>query len=595
MSNISDSSYHNFLTGEVVDATGSPTGADLNPLFKIFQTAINDNYSRILNINAGNVNIPTLRTDVDGLMTVNANRMWDDAIIDIGSRLTGETTDDGRMDRAIAAALAMPSFATIRLRANESLTFTKMIVINAARYGIIGHMTFFRFLGLTDDRAVWIYADNDGAAPPPTGTDPDYTSAYKSNNTALAGVIIVGADSKDFPNTHKGLVLGHDVQRYNAFFEVSEVSIQGFGQNGNIVFMNNLWKVQLDKIMSRWGINIIPAGIQNFGEGLNFTRSMFEASSLDGLMPGWKIGGGTVNFQYCSFDNCNVEVSGDAVSWFNQCHFERPGSAIATSYRLSIISKDSAAILDNCIIVPPGSDVVDFKDPFFYVDDTNTNNGLVLTNCKFFTSAKFKPYWNAKKQVLVGGKGRVQVNNFLSWFNAGTNPNAYVISEYLNVMHNGDAEAANNSGWVVSGGGTFSAFTTPPAYTTPPVSGDPKFGKTFGSVCFSATAPTGTTVSAYQEFEVRPGQQVLATYWRKTVITGTGTFTRELKFYAKSGIELLSTTSSVIGASADWDVSYSNMYAVAPTGAVFVRLIFTSVGVGGTTTGYVDDIIMNIL
>ena len=47
MSNIADSDYHKFLTGEVVDADGSATGADLNPLFKIFQAANNDNFQRI--------------------------------------------------------------------------------------------------------------------------------------------------------------------------------------------------------------------------------------------------------------------------------------------------------------------------------------------------------------------------------------------------------------------------------------------------------------------------------------------------------------------------------------------------------------------
>jgi len=47
VSRIADSDYHKFLTGEVVDADSSPTGADLNPLFKVFQAANNDNFDRI--------------------------------------------------------------------------------------------------------------------------------------------------------------------------------------------------------------------------------------------------------------------------------------------------------------------------------------------------------------------------------------------------------------------------------------------------------------------------------------------------------------------------------------------------------------------
>jgi hypothetical protein len=63
MSHIGDTSYHKFLTGETVDAQGSPTGADLNPLFKIFQTAINDNFARIIGLNSSNISAP----DIAGL------------------------------------------------------------------------------------------------------------------------------------------------------------------------------------------------------------------------------------------------------------------------------------------------------------------------------------------------------------------------------------------------------------------------------------------------------------------------------------------------------------------------------------------------
>lgn len=65
MSSIGDASYHKFLTGETVDANGSPTGADLNPLLKVFQTAINDNYARIVGLNSDNVNATPI-TGLDG-------------------------------------------------------------------------------------------------------------------------------------------------------------------------------------------------------------------------------------------------------------------------------------------------------------------------------------------------------------------------------------------------------------------------------------------------------------------------------------------------------------------------------------------------
>lgn len=541
---------------------------------------------------------------------------WQESIVDMGDRLPGETTDDGRMARAIAKCLAFPSFATIRLRANEQLFFKKTINIDASKFGIVGHMTILNFTGLTDPVAINIYATVY------TETDPaklaagynasndatdDYTRAYKGHETALANVIVIGSFSNavwdTLPQNYKtGIVMGDDgntaspyPNTANAFFEVSQVTIQGFGNGGNILFKSNAWRISLDRILSRWGKNIIPVGLANFGENLHFTRCMFEGSSGKlGADFGWEIGSGSTNFQYCSFDNCNILINGDSTNWFNQCHFERPGSSVSTSYRLSITHKEASAILDNCIIVPPGSSVTDFRDPFFFVDDTNVNGGLVFNNCKFFTTSNFKSYWNAKKQVLVGGKGRVMINNFLSWFNPGSQPQAYVISEYLNAFHTGDIETGNTTGWIVTGTGTLTAVA-PPAFTVPPSAGEAKFGKTFGNFCLSLASPTGVTTTAYQEFNIKPGQQFLATYWRKVDRVGTGTFTREVRFYSKTGVQLLATTPSVISATSDWDISYGNMFAVAPIGSATVRIMFTAVGVGGTTTGYIDDIIVNII
>lgn len=55
MSKISDNSFHRFVTGEIVDGDNSPTGADLNKVFKIFQVANNDTYDKLAGLNSANL------------------------------------------------------------------------------------------------------------------------------------------------------------------------------------------------------------------------------------------------------------------------------------------------------------------------------------------------------------------------------------------------------------------------------------------------------------------------------------------------------------------------------------------------------------
>lgn len=509
---------------------------------------------------------------------------WTEGIVTVEPfRLAPEVTDDGRLARAIEEALKFPSFAEIRVPANDALRLSKGFDVITNRYAIVGSASCLDFSGMPD------LAGNVGVH---FYSDAEYKNLYKNVQDSMVGCFVVGAWSQSALPKHKtGILIGHDTYHWNANFNLRKVGIQGFGTGGNLRFTHNAWRIGLEDINSRWGAFDVPAGLSNFGENMHISDSAFYDFPSDCAMC---IGSGSFSFRNTSLDNCPLIVNGDARVFMDSWHNERPNSKVSSGNRIRIEHKDGAVSIKHADIVPPGSGVIDFKDPFFYVTPENTQNGLIIDTVKLFTVPNFKPYWNNGDQELVGGGGRNHIEKILTWDNG----NNFVISKYSNRIANANAELGKTASWdASSGSGTFTVVPAPAFDVEPADATDPKYAKFlkgFGKYSFRLFADAGQAKEVFQNFSVEPGDRVMAQLWRKVEITGTGVFSRKIRFFSWNGTLLYETCYKEVLCTSDWHISYKDFWAIAPQGASYAQLILRAAATTGTTTAYVDDVILNV-
>lgn len=320
MARISDSSFHTFQTGELVDANASPTGANLNVLFKLFQAAINDNYTRVTGLDSTVQGI--LTTGVGGGSGGGTTTVVSGMGINVKSI---GAKGDGTTDDTVAIQLAINTIVSAQK--------PDVIYFPPGVYKISGTLTIdVSYVSITAYGAtIDASAITSGSAIHMTGS---VNQPYLQSTTVFEGFKLTG-------NGKTGTVIG--IQCHTAggggegtsHFTMRGLNISHFGIGMD--YKDHSYAI------NHYGIDVYYCGIcinqgypiNDGAEKMNFQGCMFYNSDL-----AVKILGSETSFTFhsCSFDyNTQQFYISAARIFLTNCHVEAAdytGAGTATAFYL---------------------------------------------------------------------------------------------------------------------------------------------------------------------------------------------------------------------------------------------------------------------
>lgn len=477
-----------------------------------------------------------------------------------GAAADGVTDDYQAVSRCLAAAHAWQKPVMFRQAAYKLNTLLPPIDVSKTR--LVGESTILDFSGLpgagTDSYAIQLYSSA------------DYANRAKNRKPALQGLIIAGSFSSGSVKSHTGVAVGHASYANNAVFELQDVTLQGFQYN--LRFLQNAYQVALYDCYLKWGGVYAATGLTNMGEKMLFANCFFaDAGSGNKLL----LGTGGYTFLSCSLDNYPLEINGDVMAVLQNCHLENPGSTATSGYWIHLNSSNGYVLLDGCFLIfnNPGST---YTNALFKVHDGNTARGFHIRNLFINTLWSFySPETTSGHRLLVEGLGRVTLENLNMWMSGGS---YYAIALYPNRLSNHDLELGNLTGWTTSGTGTAAASST---------------DKKNGTYSAKLDAASGQNLSLYQEFPVSPGQYLTFTFWQRRTSMPSGQFNYQIYFYNARGDQIGSDAYTQATTTTSGWVTGSGGCLV-PKGTAKARLTFYVSSSSGTTTVYVDDVIVSV-
>jgi hypothetical protein len=273
-------------------------------------------------------------------------------------------------------------------------------------------------------------------------------------------------------------------------------------------------------------------------------------------------------FNDLSLDGCNraLNVTAGGTIFVGQLHLE----SASDSDNWGFSSNNSCLIIDQLELVLDGNKSV--KD-FFWSDPTNTVGGIFIRDCFEGFGA------NSVGVYLVGGGGNARLDNVIQ----GNVKATFGIS--VNLLAYGTFENANYANdWSFTG-------ATPPSRTnTHSHTGT-------WSLMFPATSsnqPEGTVIRA-----CKPGQWMQGELWYMALaFTGTGaTFDVQIDYLDAANASLSGATSLSLTTTVSAFTFLKFIFSTpAPIGTVNARLTVEVFGAAsGAPTGYIDDVILNII
>ena len=305
-----------------------------------------------------------------------------------------------------------------------------------------------------------------------------------------------------------------------------------------------------------------PAGTNN-GERISFTGCMWNNRDL--VLNHTNVNG-SMQFINCSFDYSATRimtVTGGVVFIANS-HIEQNSDS---NYWFSCTGTNSIINVSDTDLIIQSTKTA--YEPF-YSDSTCTTGGISLENIRVLGSAT--------TFGLIGGTGKTVVRNMMSPIVFGLP----LVSSYLNSLAYGGFESANYTAeWTLSAGATRSSAQAKS-----------------GTYSLSFPATSSQTPIAYATIPCIAGQSFTASlYYLLPAITGTGgTFSISYVYQDKGGNSLSTGGFSYTANVASWTKLNIAPQVLTPTGTVSVKLNITLFGVTtGTPTGYIDDVILNVV
>lgn len=478
----------------------------------------------------------------------------------------GSTDDYAAIEKCLTVAQtwAVPvKFRPVVYKINTKLT---PIDISKTRlHGTPG--TKFDFTGLTtsgiDNFAIQLYSTV------------GYSDGINNRISAMADIMLIGAWSAGAMKDHVGLCVGHATYASNSQFMIDRVVFQGFKYG--IRLIQNAWLLTFNDCMLRWGAMYVASGLNNMGSKLLFKNFFFESGAGEIT----QIGTGDYHFDDCFFDNHWVNITGDVSAYFTRCSWENSGSATTSGYWLEISSTNGYVLMEGNKIYfnNPGNN---YTTALFKVSNDCVYRGLHIRDLFIGNPwSWYTPEVTDIRRTLVAGRGRVTVEGVNAWQEGGR---IVPIAYYPNAVYNGGFETGNLNGWSYGGSGAVSVDTNT---------------RKVGSYSAKLVCAAGQNAYLVQEFRVRPGQMVLGTLWYKQSLT-TGSSSIGLTFYNEHGQVV--TNDELHGDQSDWQL-YSTTFdwavvqlrSFVPRGAVKCRLEINNSSTTGTTTTYIDDVVINVI
>lgn len=477
----------------------------------------------------------------------------------------GVTNDFAALDKCLAVAQTW--LKPVKFRQATYKINTKLTPIDVSKTSLVGEGTILDFSGLpasgVDHFAIQLFSSA------------DYVNFPKNRKTALQGFFIVGSYSAGNIKAHTGLCIGHVTYTGNSLFNIRNCAIQGFQYNLRLI--QNAWLLTFYDCEIRWGGMYVAPSLSNMGSSLGFVNCTFADAAGHSV----SLGTGNYYFYKCAFDNNYPEITGDVSAVFRDTHFEASGSSASSGYWLNLNSVNGYVLLDGCQIFGVTS-AASYNNALFRVHNSNLFRGLHIRNLWINNLwSNYTAEVNSGHRLLVEGLGRVTVENVNTWWTGGL---PFAIAQYPSRLSNRGFETGNTTGWTTSGTGTVSASTAQ---------------KKTGTYSLRLEAAAGKWCAASQQFAVEPGQHVTVSLWEHRTIT-TGSTSTSLTFYNEKGDNV--TVDDVHGDQSGWtqrtntDATWHvlTLGAFVPKGAVKAKFEVYADSSSGTTTVYIDDVIVNV-
>jgi hypothetical protein len=483
-----------------------------------------------------------------------------------GAKGDGSTDDYASVAKTLAVAEACTRPVHFRPRTTYKIN-TKLAAVDVSNTQLVGDASVLDFTGLSaagvDHYALQIYCSS------------SYETRWRNLKPAIQGLHLIGAYTSGAVKDHTGIFIGHNTYTETAMISLDHVVIQGF--TVNVRFGDNSWRIAFNDCYIKWGKIWAPSGLTNHGENISFQNCMLADTGglgLDLAIDGF------FHFLHTSFDNYHIKVAGDATANLVSCHLENPGNTDTDYYWVNVDSGSGFVQLTDCVMVlnNPGAN---YTNAFFRVHNDNLYRGMHISNLWISSqSSWYTPEVNSVNRVLVEGNGRVMVDNLAFHFNYYW----FNVAYWLGRLNNHSFETGNLNGWTedTGGGGTVTVVDT---------------DKKVGTYSLRLQAGAGQNCRVYQEFPVSEvGKHVAVTLWVKRSFGTGGNITRTFAFYDQTGNEI---SGYDVGwgqdtSNEDWHLQTFGAPRIPP-GTAKIRLDFyLTGGSGGTSTVYLDDVLVNV-
>lgn len=465
-------------------------------------------------------------------------------------------------DGAVNVAwFGIPSDGDITSAVNKAIAYSKPkrlgLVISAGQYKYTGSTMLeidlgfislvcpvgcasIDFSGVTSTYAINVYSS--AAYPDPL---------YRNTVNKLAGVECFGAKVAG----KNGLLIGRagGAQYYNGQCCIEHCSFHDFDYV--VSCTNSTWRYKFNECVITKGITSIfyaPSGLLDSGESITFNGGMIADASGAPIIiacDAFNLG-----LDGTSTLNTRVQITGNGatVSMSGMGNIENPGQSTWYPY-VTCTGAGARFILSESTLTinQPSAQT----QPVIYVG----SNAFAIFNAVKFPGNSYKFEQNSSDGVraFVEGPGSVICNACTSDITSGAGN--IPVHRSLSPIYNSGFEQGNNTGWSINN-------SSSPSQTAVVAAAYAKAG----SYGMRMTSIAGLSIFATQQFNVKPGQYYMTSFWAKVVsigANGNAAGNINLSFYSQNGTQIAGPTANLPVSVTDWAVYGNFIRGIVPPGA----------------------------
>nr|CAK6596903.1 tail spike protein [Klebsiella phage vB_Kpn_K2PH164C2] len=452
---------------------------------------------------------------------------------------------DGDITNAINKAIsyAKPKRLGLVISAGQyKYTGSEMLEIDLGFISLVCHVgcASIDFSGVTSTYAINVYSSATYPAP-----------LYRNTVNKLSGIECFGAKVAG----KNGLLIGRPggAQYYNGQCCIEHCSFHDFDYV--VSCANSTWRYKFNECVITKGITSIfyaPAGLLDSGESITFNGGMVADASGAPIIiacDAFNLG-----LDGTSTLNTRVQITGNGatVSMSGMGNIENPGQSVWYPY-VTCTGTGARFILSESTLTI--NQPLAQTQPIIYVGI----NAFIIFNVVKFPGNPYKFEQNSSDMVraFVEGPGSVMCNACTSDIASGAGN--IPVHRSLSPVYNSGFEQGNNTGWSINNAGSASQTAVVSA----------EYAKA-GSYGMRMTSIAGLSIFATQQFNVKPGQYYMTSFWARVVnigANGNAAGNINLSFYSQNGTQIAGPTANLPVNVADWAVYGSFIRGIVPPGA----------------------------